>query len=94
MRQGFYIVQQEDNHVKIDTISYGRFEPVDHNGTLKLVFLTESLSEFLRGNPDTADPEILTVRLLNSIPELGMFDDDEYGVVVELLVGLITDYLK
>ena len=94
MRQGFYIVQQVDNHVKIETISYGRFEPGDHSGTLRLVFITESLSAFLQGNRDCGDPEVLTVRLLNGIPELSMFNDDEYGVVCGLLVGLITDYLR
>jgi len=94
MRQGFYIVQQEDNHVKIETISYGCFEPGDHNGTLRLVFLTESISAFLRSNGDCGDPEVLTVRMLDGIPELSIFDDDEYGVVCGLLVGLITDYLR
>jgi hypothetical protein len=64
------------------------------NNTDKAVFLTESLAGFLIDNKDTKDPDHLASRLVNSIGGLNMFGDDDYGILMEMLAELISDYLK
>lgn len=94
MKQGFYAIQFSNNEMKIDTISFGSFDPAMFNNTDKAVFLTESLAGFLIDNKDTKDPDHLASRLVNSIGGLNMFGDDDYGILMEMLAELISDYLK
>ncbi len=97
MKQGFYAIQFTNGDVKIDTISYGSFDPSMFNNAMKVVFLTDSIAGFLLNNPETKDPEQLAIRLVSNMVDtdgLNMFSKKHYAIIMKILTELIRDYLK
>lgn len=92
MLHGFYVVQYENNSIKVEAISY-MTSAVMLNNVIRSVFITGSIASFLNNNRDTCDSEILVTRLLNHM-DLSTFNNTEYTHIQCLLINLIEDYLR
>lgn len=91
MQHGFYVVQYESNAIKVEAISFVDTSQIYKN-IIRSVFITGSISSFLKNNRDTSDSDILATRLLNCM-DLSMFTNEEYTHISILLITLINDYL-
>ena len=91
MQHGFYVVQYESNAIKVEAISFMATSAM-YQDIIRSVFVTGSISSFLKDNRDTLDSELLASRLLNHM-NLTAFTDIEYEHINNLLIAVINDYL-
>ena len=92
MKYGFYIIQFENNSIKVEAISF-MSNNIYSTNVLKSVFLIGSIGAFLNSHRDIHDEEILATQLLTSV-DLSIFSNPERKNIHHILVNMISEYFN
>ena len=90
MKNGFYVIQFENNDIKVETISYCN-KIIQLTNAIKIEFITESIAELIKKST-TRNVRDITFKIMFNIDRI-KFNRIERMRIHYLITDLISDYL-